>query len=102
MCIHVYIQHVHVCVLLCVQYFELYLMFEALDSGDDRRLSELELKTAAPLLQRWGLTDEESGEAFASMDYNGSLLACCTVRFSTQESLPFSSDSMRELCYIVL
>ncbi|KAL1503522.1 hypothetical protein AB1Y20_012002 [Prymnesium parvum] len=52
------------------RYFELHLMFAALDTSGDRRLDREEVLAAAPLLQRWGVAAAEA-DVFDAMDADG-------------------------------
>ncbi|KAL3682566.1 hypothetical protein R1sor_000588 [Riccia sorocarpa] len=58
------------------QYFELYEMFNKVDTSDDRRVSLDEFKAAVPLLERWGLKIEDAEAEFEKVDANtgGSIL----------------------------
>lgn len=63
------------------QYFELYLMFQAIDGGElgDRSISEVEFRRAVPMVEAWGSTDgrpplkiADPRAVFAAIDANGS------------------------------
>ena len=55
------------------QYYELYAMFNRLDSSDDRRLDYGEFQAGAERIARWGvdLPPTEVRAAFDSIDANG-------------------------------
>eukprot|EP01062_Namystynia_karyoxenos_P074149 TRINITY_DN709_c0_g1_i3.p1 TRINITY_DN709_c0_g1~~TRINITY_DN709_c0_g1_i3.p1 ORF type:complete len:206 (+),score=109.57 TRINITY_DN709_c0_g1_i3:87-704(+) len=56
--------------LLCAlrQYFELFLMFDMIDTGDDRRVDINEFKAAIPKLAAWGVNVEDPEEEFKKID----------------------------------
>lgn len=51
------------------QYYELWLMFDAVDADDDRRISKAEFAAAKDKLSKWGLA--ASGDHWAAIDANG-------------------------------
>ena len=53
------------------QYYELWQMFDLVDSGDDRRIDLDEFKRAAPNLVSWGLKLDDPEASFAEVDQNG-------------------------------
>ena len=54
------------------QYYELYAMFNRLDTSDDRRIDKDEFKQGAEMVKSWGVTlpDDTDGE-FNSIDTDG-------------------------------
>merc|ERR1712050_391231 len=54
-------------------YFELWVMFDIIDSGDDRRIDLDEFKSRVPKLEEWGVAikQEEAEETFKSIDSDG-------------------------------
>lgn len=52
------------------QYFELYAMFNRVDTSDDRRISYEEFVAALPLLNRWGVNVTDPEKTFKSIDRN--------------------------------
>eukprot|EP00009_Paramoeba_aestuarina_P002319 CAMPEP_0201522276 /NCGR_PEP_ID=MMETSP0161_2-20130828/16690_1 /ASSEMBLY_ACC=CAM_ASM_000251 /TAXON_ID=180227 /ORGANISM="Neoparamoeba aestuarina, Strain SoJaBio B1-5/56/2" /LENGTH=181 /DNA_ID=CAMNT_0047921067 /DNA_START=126 /DNA_END=669 /DNA_ORIENTATION=- len=54
-----------------LQYFELYVMFDLIDSGDDRRVNLDEFKAALPKLDKWGVKVDNAEEEFKTVDKNG-------------------------------
>lgn len=53
------------------QYFELYQMFDAIDSSDDRKISKEEFGSALDKLKEWGLSIADRDTEFAKIDTNG-------------------------------
>jgi Ca2+-binding EF-hand superfamily protein len=53
------------------QYFELYVMFDAIDTSDDRRITEDEFVNAVALVEKWGVKPEDPIETFQQIDANG-------------------------------
>lgn len=51
------------------QYYELWLMFDAVDADDDRRISKAEFEAAKDKLVKWGMA--ASGDHWAAIDANG-------------------------------
>jgi Ca2+-binding EF-hand superfamily protein len=54
-----------------LKYFELWQMFESIDSGDDSRINLEEFKTAIPHIEAWGVKVGDADAAFAEIDTNG-------------------------------
>ena len=52
------------------RYFELFVMFDAID-GDDRRIDRGEFLAALPKIAEWGVTLADAGAEFDSIDTNG-------------------------------
>jgi hypothetical protein len=50
------------------QYFELFLMFEMIDTGDDRRVDINEWKAAIPKLEKWGVKIDDPEAEFKKVD----------------------------------
>jgi len=53
------------------QMFELWQMFEMIDTTDDRRVELEEFQKAVPLLKKWGVDIPEPEKTFAEIDTNG-------------------------------
>eukprot|EP01064_Diplonema_japonicum_P037058 TRINITY_DN8584_c0_g3_i2.p1 TRINITY_DN8584_c0_g3~~TRINITY_DN8584_c0_g3_i2.p1 ORF type:complete len:186 (+),score=81.64 TRINITY_DN8584_c0_g3_i2:43-600(+) len=53
------------------QMFELWQMFEMIDTGDDRRVDEKEFTQATPLIEKWGVKIEDPSATFKQIDKNG-------------------------------
>jgi Ca2+-binding EF-hand superfamily protein len=53
------------------QYFEIWQMFDDIDSGDDRRVSIAEFQKAVPLLNSWGADITDAEAEFKKIDKNG-------------------------------
>ena len=53
------------------QYFELWQMFDEIDSSDDRRVSVEEFKQALPRLEAWGVKVKDPVATFKSIDTDG-------------------------------
>mmetsp|Transcript_110337 Transcript_110337/g.308421 ORF Transcript_110337/g.308421 Transcript_110337/m.308421 type:complete len:182 (+) Transcript_110337:83-628(+) len=53
------------------KYFEVWQMFEDLDSGDDNRISLDEFKAAVPKMEAWGVKIDDPDATFAEIDSNG-------------------------------
>jgi len=53
------------------QMFELWQMFEMIDTTDDRRVELDEFKKAVPLMAKWGVKIEDPEKTFAEIDTNG-------------------------------
>lgn len=53
------------------KYFELWQMFDQIDSGDDSRVNLEEFKTAVPHIEAWGVKIDDPDAAFAEIDTNG-------------------------------
>ena len=53
------------------QYFEIWQMFDEIDSSDDRRVSLDEFKKAVPKLEEWGVTIADPEAEFKKIDTNG-------------------------------
>ena len=53
------------------QYFELWQMFDEIDSSDDRRVSIDEFKKAVPKLESWGVKITDAQATFSEIDTNG-------------------------------
>ena len=51
--------------------FELWAMFELIDTGDDRRVDLGEFKKAVPLLEKWGVRVTDAEGTFKEIDKNG-------------------------------
>lgn len=52
-------------------YFELMVMYDEIDSSNDRRVSLEEFKKAVPKIEKWGLKIKDPEATFKSMDKNG-------------------------------
>lgn len=52
------------------KYYELYQMFDTVESTGDKRVSKEEFKTAAGNLEKWGITVESADAEFDSIDAN--------------------------------
>ena len=52
------------------RYFELFVMFDAID-GDDRRIDRAEFQAALPKITEWGVTLGNANDEFDSIDANG-------------------------------
>mmetsp|Transcript_125903 Transcript_125903/g.187928 ORF Transcript_125903/g.187928 Transcript_125903/m.187928 type:complete len:177 (-) Transcript_125903:24-554(-) len=53
------------------QYFELWQMFNGIDTGDDHRIDLKEFKEALPKIESWGFKVEDPEAEFAIIDANG-------------------------------
>eukprot|EP00992_Anisonema_acinus_P010634 TRINITY_DN6733_c1_g1_i11.p1 TRINITY_DN6733_c1_g1~~TRINITY_DN6733_c1_g1_i11.p1 ORF type:complete len:480 (+),score=88.83 TRINITY_DN6733_c1_g1_i11:54-1493(+) len=53
------------------RYFELFVMFDRVDEGDDRRINEQEFISAGHKLEAWGLTVADLPGEFKKVDKNG-------------------------------
>ena len=53
------------------QYYELWQMFDLVDSGDDRRINFSEFSSALPKLEAWGLNTSDPEVSFSECDQNG-------------------------------
>ena len=53
------------------QMFELWHMFELIDTGDDRRVDESEFTKAVPMIQKWGVKVDDPSATFKEIDANG-------------------------------
>ena len=53
------------------RYFELYAMFQRMDTGNDHRINVGEFMAALSLLMDWGLEIDDPAAAFAAIDRNG-------------------------------
>eukprot|EP00760_Papus_ankaliazontas_P015515 PhM_4_TR16559/c0_g1_i1/m.101241 len=53
------------------QYFEMYNMFDRIDTGDDRRINLDEFKAAVPNLAMWGVKVDDAEAEFKKIDKNG-------------------------------
>jgi Ca2+-binding EF-hand superfamily protein len=51
-------------------YFEVWQMFDRIDSGDDRRINLDEFKTAVSMIEGWGVKIENAEETFDEIDGN--------------------------------
>lgn len=67
-----YVEHSEFRLLLCYirDYFELWAMYEAIDTSGDRRLTLDEFKQAAPKIEKWGLKMENPEKSFKEIDAN--------------------------------
>eukprot|EP00980_Cylindrotheca_fusiformis_P029479 scaffold23479_cov143-Cylindrotheca_fusiformis.AAC.29 len=52
-------------------YFEVWQMFDRIDSGDDRRIDFEEFKSAIPMMETWGVKIDDPEAAFREVDENG-------------------------------
>ena len=53
------------------QYFEIWQMFDEVDSSDDRRVNFEEFKAALPRIEAWGLKIDNPEAEFKAIDKNG-------------------------------
>ena len=53
------------------QYFELYTMFDRIDTDDDRRIDSTEFRMAVPMLKTWGIDVKDPAALFAEVDSDG-------------------------------
>ena len=53
------------------QYFEIWQMFDEVDSSDDRRVSFDEFKAALPKIEKWGVKIADPAAEFKRIDKNG-------------------------------
>ena len=53
------------------QYFEVWQLFEGMDSGNDHRINLEEFKEAIPKIEKWGFQVEDPEAEFAKIDANG-------------------------------
>lgn len=53
------------------QYFEVWQMFDSVDTGDDNRIDLEEFKVAVPKIESWGVKIEDPDTIFAEIDENG-------------------------------
>jgi Ca2+-binding EF-hand superfamily protein len=53
------------------QYFEVWQMFDEVDSSDDRRVTLEEFKAALPKIERWGVKVSNPEAEFKAIDKNG-------------------------------
>jgi Ca2+-binding EF-hand superfamily protein len=53
------------------QYFEIWQMFDVVDTSDDRRVSFSEFKEALPKIQSWGVKINDPETEFKKIDTNG-------------------------------
>eukprot|EP00947_MAST-08B_sp_MAST-8B-sp1_P004987 g4987.t1 len=53
------------------RYFELFVMFERVDTGDDRRVNLDEFTEALWMIEDWGVTVDDPAAEFARIDRNG-------------------------------
>lgn len=53
------------------KYFELWFMFDEIDTSDDRRVSLEEFKQAAPKIKEWGVAISDEEASFNEIDVNG-------------------------------
>ena len=54
------------------RYFELFVMFNCLDTGHDKRVDIIEFTAAIPKLDTWGVFVDDPATEFARVDTNGS------------------------------
>ena len=54
------------------RYFELFVMFNCLDTGHDKRVDIYEFTAAIPKLDKWGVFVDDPATEFARVDTNGS------------------------------
>lgn len=52
-------------------YFEVWQLFDRIDSGDDRRIDIEEFKSALPTFETWGVKIDDAEETFKKIDENG-------------------------------
>ena len=52
------------------QYYEYWLMFDKIDTSEDRRVSPKEFGAAVPLLKKWGVDAGDPEAVFAEIDAN--------------------------------
>jgi len=52
-------------------YFEVWQMFDRIDTEDDRRISLEEFKTAVPMIENWGVKIADAEATFKEIDGNG-------------------------------
>ena len=53
------------------QYLELYVMFDEIDTDDDKRIEEKEFGRAVALIERWGVKVADAGVLFREIDADG-------------------------------
>jgi Ca2+-binding EF-hand superfamily protein len=53
------------------QYLEYYVMFDTLDTSNDKKIDLNEFKTALPILESWGVKITDPAATFSSIDTNG-------------------------------
>eukprot|EP00759_Apiculatamorpha_spiralis_P004021 PhF_6_TR12276/c0_g1_i3/m.19470 len=53
------------------QYFEMYVMFDRIDTGDDKRVNLEEFRAAIPSLAKWGVKITDVEGEFRKIDKNG-------------------------------
>ena len=53
------------------KYFEMWQMFEQIDSGEDNRINIDEFKAALPKLEAWGVKIDGADAGFSEIDTNG-------------------------------
>jgi hypothetical protein len=53
------------------QYFEFWVMFDRIDTSDDRRISFEEFQQAVEMVQKWGVTITDPRETFEEIDQDG-------------------------------
>eukprot|EP01059_Diplonema_ambulator_P030586 TRINITY_DN52_c0_g1_i2.p1 TRINITY_DN52_c0_g1~~TRINITY_DN52_c0_g1_i2.p1 ORF type:complete len:186 (+),score=76.11 TRINITY_DN52_c0_g1_i2:51-608(+) len=76
------------------QMFELWHMFELIDTGDDRRVDEGEFTKAVPLMEKWGVKISDPAATFREIDTNhgGQILFDEFVAWATKKGLDLEDD----------
>ena len=80
------------------QYLELFVMFDRMDSNDDRRISRSEFERARGMLVGWGLKHFAVDSIFQKIDQNqgGFILFDEFAHWAIQEKLDLSTDDDAE------
>lgn len=76
------------------QMFELWTMFEIIDTGDDRRIDADEFAKAVPQLTKWGVNVTDADATFREIDKNGGgqILFDEFVAWATKKGLDLEDD----------
>merc|ERR1711991_93808 len=76
------------------QMFELWHMFELVDTGDDRRVDQDEFTKAVPMFEKWGLKISDPAATFKEVDKNGGgqILFDEFVKWAMEKGLDLEDD----------
>ena len=76
------------------RFFELYVMFDDVDTGDDRRVDRAEFEAALQKLGSWGVVVEDADAEFKAIDVNGggSILFIEFCKWALSKNLDLVSD----------
>ena len=76
------------------QYAEYFVMFNRIDSGDDKKINLKEFEASLPSLKEWGINVEDPVETFREIDTNGGgeILFDEFVKWAIAKNLDLTDD----------